>query len=81
MDLSIGPEYEEFRQEVRDFLETHRDEAPTAGFPATSLLRVEMFPSIREAALSSARWKKPTDSPSVEKKGFRAPSVPGIGVA
>jgi alkylation response protein AidB-like acyl-CoA dehydrogenase len=35
MDLSIGPEYEEFRQQVRDFLEAHRDEAPTARVGAT----------------------------------------------
>ena len=28
MDLSYGPRYESFRREVRDFLESHRDEAP-----------------------------------------------------
>ena len=28
MDLSYGPQYEEFRQEIRDFIAEHRDEAP-----------------------------------------------------
>jgi alkylation response protein AidB-like acyl-CoA dehydrogenase len=28
MDLSYGPEYEAFREEVRTFIETHRDQAP-----------------------------------------------------
>lgn len=28
MDLSYGPEYDEFRQELRAFLERHRDDAP-----------------------------------------------------
>jgi alkylation response protein AidB-like acyl-CoA dehydrogenase len=28
MDLSYGPRYEAFRQEVKDFLETHKEEAP-----------------------------------------------------
>ncbi len=28
MDLSYGPQYEAFRREVRDFLDTHRDQAP-----------------------------------------------------
>ncbi|MEJ2087284.1 MAG: acyl-CoA dehydrogenase family protein, partial [Gammaproteobacteria bacterium] len=28
MDLSYGPEYEAFRDEVRTFIETHRDQAP-----------------------------------------------------
>jgi len=28
MDLSYGPEYEAFRQEVRDFIDTHKDQAP-----------------------------------------------------
>jgi len=28
MDLSYGPEYDDFRREVRDFIERHRDEAP-----------------------------------------------------
>jgi alkylation response protein AidB-like acyl-CoA dehydrogenase len=28
MDLSYGPRYETFRQEVRDFLETHKDQTP-----------------------------------------------------
>ena len=28
MDLSYGPEYEEFRQEVRSFIDKHRDRAP-----------------------------------------------------
>jgi len=31
MDLRYGPEYEEFRTEVRRFLEAHRDDAPHAG--------------------------------------------------
>jgi alkylation response protein AidB-like acyl-CoA dehydrogenase len=31
MDLRYGPEYEEFRAEVRRFLEAHRDDAPRAG--------------------------------------------------
>ncbi|HXX48820.1 MAG TPA: acyl-CoA dehydrogenase family protein [Myxococcota bacterium] len=31
MDLRYGPEYEEFRSEVRRFLEAHRDDAPRAG--------------------------------------------------
>ena len=30
MDLRLGPEYETFRHEVRDFLTKHRDEAPPA---------------------------------------------------
>ena len=30
MDLEVGPRYEAFRQEVRTFLERHRDVAPTA---------------------------------------------------
>ncbi len=29
MDLSYGPEYEAFREEVRGFIENHRDQAPT----------------------------------------------------
>ena len=28
MDLSFGPEYEEFRQEVRDFIDKNRTNAP-----------------------------------------------------
>lgn len=28
VDLALSPEYEAFRQEVRDFIEKHRDEAP-----------------------------------------------------
>jgi alkylation response protein AidB-like acyl-CoA dehydrogenase len=28
MDLSYGPEYEEFRQQTRDFINKHRDQAP-----------------------------------------------------
>ena len=28
MDLSYGPDYDAFRQEVRDFIATHRDQAP-----------------------------------------------------
>ena len=28
MDLSYGPEYDTFRQEVKDFIEGHRDQAP-----------------------------------------------------
>jgi alkylation response protein AidB-like acyl-CoA dehydrogenase len=28
MDLSFGPEYDEFREEVRSFISTHRDSAP-----------------------------------------------------
>ena len=28
MDLSYGPQYDAFRQEVRDFIATHRDQAP-----------------------------------------------------
>ncbi len=28
MDLSFGPEYEVFRQEVRDFIATHQDKSP-----------------------------------------------------
>ena len=28
MDLSYGPEYDEFRDELRDFLAKHRDQAP-----------------------------------------------------
>ena len=31
MDLSFGPEYEAFREEVRTFIETHRDKAPRGG--------------------------------------------------
>jgi alkylation response protein AidB-like acyl-CoA dehydrogenase len=30
MDLSYGPEYETFRDQVRDFLRTHRDRMPRA---------------------------------------------------
>ncbi len=30
MDLSYGPEYETFRDEVRAFIETHRDQAPSS---------------------------------------------------
>ena len=30
MDLTYGSEYERFRGEVREFLATHRDAAPTA---------------------------------------------------
>ncbi|MEQ8859441.1 MAG: acyl-CoA dehydrogenase family protein [Pseudomonadales bacterium] len=33
MDLSYGPEYETFRQEVRDFINGHRDAAPKGGGP------------------------------------------------
>lgn len=33
MDLSYGPRYEAFRQEVREFIATHRHLAPTAGGP------------------------------------------------
>ena len=29
MDLTLSQEYEAFRQEVRDFLETHKDNAPS----------------------------------------------------
>lgn len=29
MDLSFGPEYDVFREEVRDFIKTHRDKAPS----------------------------------------------------
>ena len=28
MDLSYGPEYDTFREEVRTFIEQHRDQAP-----------------------------------------------------
>ena len=31
MDLSYGPEYEAFREEVQRFIEHHRDQAPTGG--------------------------------------------------
>ncbi|HYB98579.1 MAG TPA: acyl-CoA dehydrogenase family protein [Candidatus Limnocylindrales bacterium] len=31
MDLSYGPKYEEFRQQVRDFLAAHANDAPRAG--------------------------------------------------
>ena len=31
MDLSFGPEYEAFRAEVRDFIESNRDKAPKGG--------------------------------------------------
>ena len=31
MDLEIGSQYESFRNEVRGFLERHRDAAPPAG--------------------------------------------------
>jgi alkylation response protein AidB-like acyl-CoA dehydrogenase len=31
MDLSFGPEYERFRDEIRSFIATHRDQAPKAG--------------------------------------------------
>jgi len=31
MDLSFGPEYEKFRDEIRAFIATHRDQAPKAG--------------------------------------------------
>ena len=40
MDLEIGPRYEEFRQEVRDFLDRHRDAAPPAGVGAMRDARV-----------------------------------------
>jgi alkylation response protein AidB-like acyl-CoA dehydrogenase len=33
MDLSYGPRYEAFRQEVREFIATHRHLAPNAGGP------------------------------------------------
>ena len=31
MDLSFGPEYEAFREEVRTFIEANRDKAPRGG--------------------------------------------------
>jgi len=31
MDLDYGPEYEEFRRELREFLERHRERAPRGG--------------------------------------------------
>ena len=31
MDLSFGPEYAEFREEVRSFINDHKDKQPTAG--------------------------------------------------
>ena len=31
MDLTYGGEYERFRNEVRDFIATHRDAAPDGG--------------------------------------------------
>lgn len=34
MDLSYGPEYEEFREQVRAFLKTHADKAPRSGIGA-----------------------------------------------
>ena len=39
MDLAYGPRYEAFRDEVRGFLESHRDRWPTgAGAPRTAVL-------------------------------------------
>jgi len=39
MDLAYGPRYEAFRDEVRGFLERHRDRWPTgAGPPRTAVL-------------------------------------------
>ena len=39
MDLSYGPEYETFRNEVRSFLDAHRDEAPRGqGFRSANAL-------------------------------------------
>jgi len=44
MDLRYGPEYEEFRSEVRRFLEAHRDDAPRAGIGrGTNLSRERMI--------------------------------------
>lgn len=34
MELTMGPQYEAFRQEVRDFLKTHADQAPAGGVGA-----------------------------------------------
>lgn len=34
MDLAYRPEYEDFRKEVRHFLETHKDKAPGGGRPS-----------------------------------------------
>jgi len=36
MDLSFGPEYESFRQDVRDFLEKNRDKAPKGALGVAS---------------------------------------------
>jgi len=46
MDLTYGPQYEAFRDEVRRFLEAHRETAPSA-----SLSAAEDSPAIR-------RWQK-----------------------
>lgn len=43
MDLSYGPEYEEFRARVRDFLKSHADQAPAASISAA-----EDRPEIRQ---------------------------------
>jgi alkylation response protein AidB-like acyl-CoA dehydrogenase len=40
MDLEVGARYESFRQEVRDFLDRHRDAAPAAGVGAMRDSRV-----------------------------------------
>ena len=39
MDLSFGPEYEVFRNEVREFLRTHENQAPhNAGMRSPEML-------------------------------------------
>jgi alkylation response protein AidB-like acyl-CoA dehydrogenase len=43
MDLTTGPEYEEFRRQVRSFLEQHREQAPPAGPAAGSDPRVRSW--------------------------------------
>jgi alkylation response protein AidB-like acyl-CoA dehydrogenase len=45
MDLSYGPEYEEFRREVRAFLDSHREDAPSSSLRSA------------EAAPQLLRWQ------------------------
>jgi alkylation response protein AidB-like acyl-CoA dehydrogenase len=46
MDLSYGPRYEDFRKQVRDFLDAHKAEAPAAGLSAA------------EVSDAMSRWQK-----------------------
>ena len=40
MELTMGPEYEAFRDEVRSFLESHKDDAPSSGVGADRDARI-----------------------------------------